>query len=472
VEVSYTDLEGTPESVTSGATAAVANVNDLPTGSVTIDGTATEDQTLTANTSALADEDGLGTLHYQWMADGSSVGTDSNTFVLTQAEVGAVITVQVSYSDAQGTAESVTSGATAAVANVNDAPTGTVTVVGTLSVGQVLSASDTLADEDGLGPISYQWQTSADGLGGWADIAGASDADFTLTSAQSSLYVRVVESYTDLQGTAESVASGAYQATFETTPPADLPMPALDGTGSIYGTDAAENLQGSDGKNILYGGGGDDWLDGGVGRDRLYGGTGDDTYVIDDPQGTNPDVITEYAGEGTDTVISSYDYSLANLAYVENLVLTGTAIRGTGNQLDNQLTGNDLDNQLFGRDGNDTLNGGVGDDLLVGGRGFDVLIGGAGLDTFEVQLSVFGTDFDTINGFVVADDQISLGTYFDAGFFHVGAAAADAGDRIVFNDATGVLYYDADGTGAMGQVEIAVVTGLVGVLTEADFNLL
>ena len=61
LQVSYTDGEGTAESVTSAATTAVTNVSHSPTGGVTITGTPTEDEVLTADTSTLADEDGLGT---------------------------------------------------------------------------------------------------------------------------------------------------------------------------------------------------------------------------------------------------------------------------------------------------------------------------------------------------------------------------------------------------------------------------
>ena len=76
VQVSYTDARGEDETVTSDVTAAVGNVNDLPTGSVTIDGTVRGDETLTANTGALADEDGLPDdkegYRYQWQrSDGS-----------------------------------------------------------------------------------------------------------------------------------------------------------------------------------------------------------------------------------------------------------------------------------------------------------------------------------------------------------------------------------------------------------------
>ena len=153
VTASYTDGGGTAESVSSAATAAVANVNDAPTGSVTITGTPTQGQTLTASNS-LADADGLGTISYQWRADGVAIGgATGSTLVLGQSQVGKAITVTASYTDGQGTAESVTSAATATVANVNDAPTGSVTITGTATQGQTLTASNTLADADGLGAI-------------------------------------------------------------------------------------------------------------------------------------------------------------------------------------------------------------------------------------------------------------------------------------------------------------------------------
>ncbi|MDH5339710.1 MAG: cadherin-like domain-containing protein, partial [Rubrivivax sp.] len=65
---------------------------------------------------------GLGTITYTWKADGSVVGT-GNTYDVTEAEVGKVITVEASYTDGHGTPELVSSAATAAVVNVNDAPT-------------------------------------------------------------------------------------------------------------------------------------------------------------------------------------------------------------------------------------------------------------------------------------------------------------------------------------------------------------
>ncbi|HBK55392.1 MAG TPA: hypothetical protein DDZ76_03780, partial [Xanthomonadales bacterium] len=87
---SYLDGQATPESVTSAAVGPVANVNDVPTGTVTISGTATEDQTLTAS-NTLADADGLGPISYQWRRGGVPiVGATSNTYTLGDADVGAL----------------------------------------------------------------------------------------------------------------------------------------------------------------------------------------------------------------------------------------------------------------------------------------------------------------------------------------------------------------------------------------------
>jgi hypothetical protein len=157
VKASYTDLFGTVESVTSLSTTSVVNVNDLPTGSVIITGTATQGQVLTAS-NTLADVDGLGTISYQWLGNGTVIsGATGSTYTLTQSEVGKTISVKASYTDLLGTAESVTSSSTTSVVNVNDLPTGNVMILGTATEGEVLTASNTLADVDGLGTISYQW---------------------------------------------------------------------------------------------------------------------------------------------------------------------------------------------------------------------------------------------------------------------------------------------------------------------------
>ncbi|NDG39462.1 MAG: hypothetical protein EBY28_08750 [Betaproteobacteria bacterium] len=202
VVASYTDGHGASESVSSLSTAAVVNVNDVPTGAVTITGVATQGQTLTA-TNTLADIDGLGAITYQWRADGTNIANATGSaLVLGEAQVGKVVTVVGGYTDGHGTAESVSSSATIPVVNVNDP--GSVFINGTLAAGQTLTA--VAADADGLGPVSYQW--FADGV----VIGGATTGALQVSTGQVGHAITVTAKYTDLHGTAESVIGGLGKA--------------------------------------------------------------------------------------------------------------------------------------------------------------------------------------------------------------------------------------------------------------------
>ena len=111
----------------------------------------------------------------------------------------------------------------------------------------------------------------------------------------------------------------------------------MSGFENLTGSQFNDTLTGTTAANVLTGLGGNDMLNGGVGGDWMLGGTGNDTYVVDNVG----DVVTELDGEGTDTIQSSISFSLAGLAFVENLTLTGTAaLSGTGNALDNIIIGN------------------------------------------------------------------------------------------------------------------------------------
>jgi Ca2+-binding RTX toxin-like protein len=142
----------------------------------------------------------------------------------------------------------------------------------------------------------------------------------------------------------------------------------IDGNPPVtkYGTTQDDILVGFGGDDTLYGLAGNDTLDGGAGKDLMAGGTGDDTYYVDNLG----DVIWEWGGQGTDWVFASVDnYTLA--VAVEHLVLIGSAIAGSGNQLDNYIEGNAADNALYGMAGHDVLSGGAGNDVMVGGTGND-----------------------------------------------------------------------------------------------------
>jgi serralysin len=132
---------------------------------------------------------------------------------------------------------------------------------------------------------------------------------------------------------------------------------------------------------------------------------------------------------------------------------------------------------LSGGDGADLLYGGDGVDRVDGGAGADFLEGGNGADTYVFSSALGGGNIDTIAGFNVVDDTIELSTAIFTGIgigvlgsnaFVIGAAAGDADDRIIYDSATGALYYDADGDGGGAAVQFATLaTGLA--LTANDF---
>ncbi|MDP3840701.1 MAG: tandem-95 repeat protein, partial [Methylococcales bacterium] len=132
------------------------------------------------------------------------------------------------------------------------------------------------------------------------------------------------------------------------------------------------NGNGNDQVNYLIGNTGNNILDGKGGADVMAGHAGDDTYYVDNAG----DSVIENASEGFDTVYSSIDYTLT--ANVEALVLTGAAITGIGNNLNNTLTGNSANNALGGGAGVDTLIGGAGDDTYYVDDALDSIIENVG----------------------------------------------------------------------------------------------
>ena len=101
----------------------IASRNDPPTGGVSVVGVAAVGEVISVDTSRLADGDGLGNLNYQWNRDGNPVdGATASTYTLAEADVGAVISVTVSYTDAENSFESVTSSLSSTVLGVNNSP--------------------------------------------------------------------------------------------------------------------------------------------------------------------------------------------------------------------------------------------------------------------------------------------------------------------------------------------------------------
>ncbi len=110
-------------------------------------------------------------------------------------------TLKLEVHDQAGNAGSAVSQLYSIVVAGNNAPTGSVNITGTAIVGQVLTASNTLADADGLGTINYQWQSNG------VDITGATTDTYTLTSVDVGSAITVAASYVDGKGKLERVGS-------------------------------------------------------------------------------------------------------------------------------------------------------------------------------------------------------------------------------------------------------------------------
>ncbi|MBI5900199.1 MAG: hypothetical protein HZB40_13330 [Rhodocyclales bacterium] len=181
------------------------------------------------------------------------------------------------------------------ITGTNDAPVGHATVSGSSIQGQTLTASHSLIDPDGLGAVTYIWQSSNDG-NSWNTIG--SGASLLLDSGLIGKMVKAVASYTDVHGTLEIVASAATS-----------PVSMYHG-----GSNAADILSGSSAPDVIDGGFGNDTLSGGQSNDVLNGGFGLDlavfsgtrsgysivksgnSYIVTDINSSNGD-------DGTDTLI-------------------------------------------------------------------------------------------------------------------------------------------------------------------------
>ena len=233
-------------------------------------------------------------------------------------------------------------------------------------------------------------------------------------------------------------------------------------------------LFGEGGNDTLDGGAGNDTLDGGAGNDSMSGQSGNDTYVVD----STGDKVTEAASSGADTVrvaISTAGGTYTLPSNIENGSLTNSVgFNLTGNGLANNLKGNAAANALVGGAGADTLNGGAGADVLTGGLGNDVFLFGTKPGAGNV---------DTVKDFTTGD-RIALdhlvftalggqsGSALPASAFHLGATADATTDRILYDSASGKLYYDPTGSdnGTTDRVQIALVgTTIHPTLHATDF---
>ena len=225
------------------------------------------------------------------------------------------------------------------------------------------------ASADGLGAVQYQWQRSTDS--GFEDIADATGQTYTLGDADTGRTVRVQVSYTDSNGTDETVALVA-------SLPTDNARTEIEEFAAAF---PASTFTGTAGDDVLTGSPGDDTFIGGIngaGADRFEGGTGNDSvqyFVRGDTTDLTVNLETGRGEGGTaqgDTYVS-----------VENVATGGGDDTIIGNAANNELKGFYGDDTLRGGAGNDELDDGPGNDTLEGGDGDDVLLNVEGNDSLS-----------------------------------------------------------------------------------------
>ncbi|MFN9646448.1 MAG: M10 family metallopeptidase C-terminal domain-containing protein, partial [Cyanobacteriota bacterium] len=121
---------------------------------------------------------------------------------------------------------------------------------------------------------------------------------------------------------------------------------------------------------------------------------------------------------------------------------------------------------LQGNYGFNTIIGSAFADLLNGNRGNDSLTGGGGADIFRFDSTLSAiTNRDTITDFDPLLDRIelekavftalSVAGPLSASAFTIGAAASSATHRIIYNNLTGTLTYDSNGSASGGSTVFA-----------------
>jgi Ca2+-binding RTX toxin-like protein len=225
-------------------------------------------------------------------------------------------------------------------------------------------------------------------------------------------------------------------------------------------------MKGLGGNDTIKGGGGNDRLDGGAGNDKVYGDSDDDRVI----GSTGNDYV--HGGSGNDRAYGSFG--------------NDRVYGSSGHDTVDGGSGNDW---VYGDSGNDRVSGSSGDDVVNGGSGNDRLYGGSGSDAFvfNTRLGTASTDrqvsFDTVVDFKVSDDSFLLDnavfrklgsgtaanpTELNAEFFTSSGRARERDDYLIYNKKTGVLTYDADGSGRGAAVEFAQFSKNLA-LTYKDF---
>ena len=263
VDVDWEDGETIPVSIVQTSAPEAPEEEEEPaannpaTGTPTISGTAQVDETLTAETSSIADEDGLEDVsyRYQWTRSNGSTyadiaGQTDSAYTLVFADRGKTLKVKVSFTDDADNQESLTSESTVAVAAApNRTATGEPTISGTVQVGQTLTAGTSdIADEDGLDGVSYNYQWTADDT----DIQDATDSTYTPSVSDVGNTIKVKVSFTDDRNNAEARTSLATTAVLATVPTQPLSLTVATGD-EIQELDASWQVPSSNGGSAVTG---------------------------------------------------------------------------------------------------------------------------------------------------------------------------------------------------------------------------
>ncbi len=254
--------------------------NTPATGKPTIGGTPQVDQTLTADTSPIDDQDGLTNVSYgyQWISGGTDIdGATGPSYLLTSSEQGQTIQVRVFFIDDRNNAEARTSDATGAVvAAPNRQATGKPTIDGTARVGQTLTAdTSNISDLDGITNATFFYQWRAGGL-----TIGATRSTYTLTANEQGKTVTVRVRFADDRDNIESLTSAATGVVAAKPNSPATGLPTIGGTPQVDQTLTADtsNIADQDGlTNVSYS---YQWTAGGS---DISGATGS-SYTLKDMQ--------------------------------------------------------------------------------------------------------------------------------------------------------------------------------------------
>jgi len=185
----YTDGSGAERSLSSLATASVANFNDAPIFTITRE--MPNGQIHLEATNNLSDSNGAGII-YTWTTQKGNLLGHGKSIDLLPSYAGQVINCLETYTDTFGQAKQKSIS--------NQIHSGAVYISGNAIVGQTITATNTLADADGISSLSYLWK---DQLGNTL----GTESSLIISPDNAGRLISVTASYMDFTGARESATS-------------------------------------------------------------------------------------------------------------------------------------------------------------------------------------------------------------------------------------------------------------------------